>query len=350
MGDIKNILYVGNLAVSFQRELFKFLKFYGKYYDMNFFHYYFQLGKSVDSLLRAIPKLIKFSTLINFASDAVFVEFLGNYAYFTALLNIFNKPIIVRCHRYELYEYWDRHKERIVKAADKSAMIICVSKAMKLRLLELMPWLRGKVYVVYNSVDPNKFSLSKRLFRNYKKNDEFVIGSLGNLVPVKGFEELIVVVSSLIKKGMKIKLKIGGDGPLLGKLRKLISRLNLQNSVYLEGYIPYSKVPEWYHTIDLFVLNSRIEGLPTVILEAMASGLPVIATKVGGIPEVLSNEWLYDVGDTTRLIDLINKVYNMSLSERRNIGIKNRQKIVELFNIRKNTRKILELIKERIRF
>ncbi len=82
----------------------------------------------------------------------------------------------------------------------------------------------------------------------------------------------------------------------------------------------------------------------------MYSFMTAIGIKVWEIPEILSNEWLYDVGDITRLIDLINKVYNMGLSERRNIGVKNRQKIVKLFNIRRNTRKILELIKEKMCF
>jgi len=82
----------------------------------------------------------------------------------------------------------------------------------------------------------------------------------------------------------------------------------------------------------------------------MYSFMTAIGIKVWEIPEILSNEWLYDVGDITRLIDLINKVYNMDLSERRNIGIKNRQKIAKSFNIRKNTRKILKLIKEKMCF
>ena len=102
---------------------------------------------------------------------------------------------------------------------------------------------------------------------------------VGRLIPLKGFEELIIAVGSLIKQGLKIKLKIGGEGPLSNRLERIID--NFKNKVYLEGHIPYERVNEWYHSIDLFVLNSRIEGKLTVILEAMASGLPVVATNVG---------------------------------------------------------------------
>ncbi|OYT53158.1 MAG: hypothetical protein B6U76_08935 [Desulfurococcales archaeon ex4484_217_2] len=118
----------------------------------------------------------------------------------------------------------------------------------------------------------------------------------------------------------------------------------LKNKVYLEGHIPYERVNEWYHSIDLFVLNSRIEGMPTVILEAMASGLPVVATNVGGIPEVVDRRWTYNFGDTERLKELIIKIYNMPVEERRKIGYRNRLKVLAKFNIRINAKKILKII------
>ncbi|RLE90684.1 MAG: glycosyltransferase family 4 protein, partial [Thermoprotei archaeon] len=156
--------------------------------------------------------------------------------------------------------------------------------------------------------------------------------------------ELIIAVGSLIKQGLKIKLKIGGEGPLSNRLERIIDKLNLKNKVYLEGHIPYEHVNEWYHSIDLFVLNSRTEEMPTVILEAMASGLPVVATNVGGVPEAIDNEWLYEPRDLKRLEELIVKVYNMDIDLRKRIGQRNRLKVLKHFNIRTNAKKILKII------
>jgi len=189
-------------------------------------------------------------------------------------------------------------------------------------------------------VDPYRFK-PKDVLRD---KEELIVGSLGRLIPLKGFEELIIAVGSLIKQGLKIKLKIGGEGPLSNRLERIIDKLNLKNKVYLEGHIPYEHVNEWYHSIDLFVLNSRTEEMPTVILEAMASGLPVVATNVGGVPEAIDNEWLYEPRDLKRLEELIVKVYNMDIDLRKRIGQRNRLKVLKHFNIRTNAKKILKII------
>ena len=189
-------------------------------------------------------------------------------------------------------------------------------------------------------MDPYRFK-PKDVLRD---KEELIVGSLGRLIPLKGFEELIIAVGSLIKQGLKIKLKIGGEGPLSNRLERIIDKLNLKNKVYLEGHIPYEHVNEWYHSIDLFVLNSRTEEMPTVILEAMASGLPVVATNVGGVPEAIDNEWLYEPRDLKRLEELIVKVYNMDIDLRKRIGQRNRLKVLKHFNIRTNAKKILKII------
>ena len=84
--------------------------------------------------------------------------------------------------------------------------------------------------------------------------------------------------------------------------------------------------------------------MPTVILEATASELPVVATNVGSIPEAIDNEWLYEPGDLKRLGELIIKVYNMDIDLRKRIGQRNRLKVLKHFNIRTNAKKILKII------
>jgi len=211
---------------------------------------------------------------------------------------------------------------------------------MKRRLLELMPWTKSKAIVVHNSIDPQRFYP----INNKREKRSLIIGSLGKLIPRKGFIELVKVVDSLINRGFNIKLRIGGSGILKLYLEKLVSILGLESKVYIEGYIPEYRLNEWYNSLDLFVLNSKSEGMPTVILEAMASGLPVVATNVGGIPEAIDNEWLYEPGDLKRLEELIIKVYNMDIDLRKRIGQRNRLKVLKYFNIRTNAKKILKII------
>lgn len=273
----RRVLYIGNLNSPFQREMYKFIKLYGKSYGLIVDNYDLKSGRSLKEKLKFRLSLANLFFKVNVNFDCIFVEFLGDNAYFTSLLNFKKKPIIVRCHRTELYEYWNKYRERVIKAASRASLIICVSNAIRRRLINLIPWIKDESTVIFNSVDPYRFK-PKDVLRD---KEELIVGSLGRLIPLKGFEELIIAVGSLIKQGLKIKLKIGGEGPLSSRLERIIDKLNLKNKVYLEGHIPYEHVNKWYHSIDLFVLNSRIEGMSTVILEAMASGLPVVATNIG---------------------------------------------------------------------
>jgi len=320
--------------------MYKFIKLYGKSYGLIVDNYYLKSGRSLKEKLKFRLSLANLFFKVNVNFDCIFVEFLGDNAYFTSLLNFKKKPIIVRCHRTELYEYWKKYGRRVQEAARKATIIICVSEAMKRRLLELMPWTKSKAIVVHNSIDPQRFYP----INNKREKRSLIIGSLGKLIPRKGFIELVKVVGSLINRGFNIKLRIGGSGILKLYLEKLVSILCLESKVYIEGYIPEYRLNEWYNSLDLFVLNSKSEGMPTVILEAMASGLPVVATNVGGIPEVVDRRWTYNFGDTERLKELIIKIYNMPVEERRKIGYRNRLKVLAKFNIRINAKKILKII------
>lgn len=344
LGDelmMKKVLHIGNMKSPFQKELFHFLKLYGLKKRMVFKNYYFAYSPGIIGKSRLMYKVSRLFLLENFIYDLLFVEFLGDHAYYSALLNLRRKPIVVRCHRTELFEYWEKYRNRIVYSSKNVNLIICVSQAMLRRLTKLMPWVKDKSMVIYNSVDPLKF---KPMLRNEDGEEKLVIGSLGNLIPSKGFHGLVMVVKRLIDRGYSLELRIGGKGPLEFLLKKLIKRYDLEDRIILDGFIPHKETPKWYNSIDLFILNSRIEGMPTVVLEAMSSGLPVIATAVGGIPEALDKKWLYYPGDLDRLMNLIVEIYNMPPDERRHMGLTNRHRVLKYFDIRKNSQKIIDIL------
>ncbi|MEZ6042508.1 MAG: glycosyltransferase [Planctomycetaceae bacterium] len=115
----------------------------------------------------------------------------------------------------------------------------------------------------------------------------FVIGAAGRLSEEKGFHHLIDAVGQLIRNGMNVRLLIAGEGHLRAQLQSQIDDLQLPDSIRLVGFLADPR--ELYQAIDLFVLSSLREGLPNVVLEAMASKRPVVATNCNGIPRLIAD-------------------------------------------------------------
>lgn len=330
------ILYIGDLNSSFQRAIYNGLKKNG----FKVFHFFIKPPFSFLKKIRLILNII----LKGLMSDAILIEFLADYAWMVSKFKrILKKPIVVRCHRAELYEYYEKYQARVKEAASTADVIVCVSKAIRDRLLKLIPFAKRKVIVIYNGVDVDKFRPIKNV--KGKEKGSFYIGSLGYLSPRKGFEELIDVVSKLVKDGYNIRLYIGGKGYLYKRLQEKIKKSGLSSYVKLEGFIPDQYLTEWYNKLDLFILNSRSEGHPVSLLEAMSCGLPVIATNVDGIPEILDAEWIYPPGDVLKLRELIKHLYKLPAYERHAIGAKNRQKVIQFFNQKIQINKFVKLLK-----
>jgi len=103
---------------------------------------------------------------------------------------------------------------------------------------------------------------------------------------------LIEAIPYVIKKNHKIKFTVLGkivDESYFEKLCNLASSLNVRGYIEFVGGVPYAEVPDWYQLSDIFVMTSKSEGQPKAILEAMSSGLPVISTPVGSIPDIIEN-------------------------------------------------------------
>src|SRR5207247_3601899 len=112
--------------------------------------------------------------------------------------------------------------------------------------------------------------------------------AVGRLAHVKGFDVLLEAVA-LVRQAMpEFSLRIVGDGPERAALERLISDLHLADSVELVGY--KEDPTGHFEEAGLYLLSSRSEGIPLTLLEAMACGLPLVATAVGGVPEIVSDE------------------------------------------------------------
>jgi glycosyltransferase involved in cell wall biosynthesis len=137
------------------------------------------------------------------------------------------------------------------------------------------------------------------------------IGAVGQLYAIKCPLEIVRAVAACFRRGVNLELVFAGTGPLEKALIQEAARLGLADRVRLAGRIPAGKpMFEFLASLDLYVQFSRTEGLPRSVVEAMASGCPVIGSRVGGIPELLPSDMLVPPGDTLALADKMFRLLN----------------------------------------
>jgi glycosyltransferase involved in cell wall biosynthesis len=168
--------------------------------------------------------------------------------------------------------------------------IICVSEDLYESCLKLkVP--RERLSHIRNAIalEDYQTNLSSQAAREKLgvPQDVTLVLAVGRLSPEKGFDLLIRAVSELVTEGRSIFLAIAGDGGQYEELKALIESLSMQQHVKLLGFQADPRIA--YRAADLYVLSSRREGLPNVVLEAMAMKIPVIATSVAGIPSLIQD-------------------------------------------------------------
>ncbi len=181
------------------------------------------------------------------------------------------------------------------KLMNRSDALIGVSAYTREELTEFYNIEEEKIHVIYNGVDVEKFKPNKdktHLRRELQLEEEGkMILFVGRLYRRKGLETLLQSVPKVIERFRDAKFVISGEGfkENKEKLLKLAKKLDIENHVLFAGYFPDERLPDLYAASDIFVLPALYENFPFAILEAQATGLPVISTKVGGIPEIITN-------------------------------------------------------------
>ncbi|MEM2703628.1 MAG: glycosyltransferase family 4 protein [Candidatus Bathyarchaeia archaeon] len=225
------------------------------------------------------------------------VHFLDNGIIGARLKEIYSKPLVITAHGSDVYDMpfrdnWYRNlSKHVLKETDQ---IITVSKYNVEKLLSLGASL-NKLHVIPNGYDERLFGpIPTHVAREnlgLPVNKKILL-SVGNLVDVKGHIYLVNAMHFVSKKRSDVILIIVGSGVLRKYLEKRVKRLGLSDRIIFIGSRPHEEIPIWMNACDLFVLPSLSEGFPTVIPEAMACGKPIVATKVGGIPEAITCDYL----------------------------------------------------------
>ncbi len=215
---------------------------------------------------------------------------------------------------------------------------ITVSKELGEWLITQVGIDKKKVHIICNGVDTTRFNPDNKdlIRKKYHYTDQdIVIGTVGRLDPVKDQQLLIKAFAQLNLVHHRLILLIIGDGPSWKNLEKLASDLGVRTKIHFLG--ARTDVPELLKLLDIFVLPSIAEGISNTLLEAMATGLPVIATRVGGNPElVVDNETGYlipkeDLGALVKSLDH----YILNKHLRNQHGTTGRERVVREFSLDK---------------
>jgi colanic acid/amylovoran biosynthesis glycosyltransferase len=232
------------------------------------------------------------------------------------------------------------------KLVEAARVVVTETDYAEKFLRERFPERADRIHRIYNGLTLAEFG------RATFSSDPALIVAIGRLIAKKGFANLIHASALLVDRERSFRCEIFGDGPLENQLRAQIEELGLQERVQLLGAKPQPEIKERLANASVFVMPSMpeadggMDNLPTVIMEAMATGLPVVSTRIGGIPEmVIDNQtgFLVQPEDAVALAGAIERVTN-DRSLGRKLGQAGYERSQKLFSIEKNVRELCALL------
>jgi colanic acid/amylovoran biosynthesis glycosyltransferase len=230
--------------------------------------------------------------------DVVHFEWNTAATTYLPLFDVWGCPVVVSCHGSDLTVYprapgWAHYSERLPELLRRVTLAHCVSDSLRREAIGygLDP---AKARVIHQGVDPELFRPANGQRRNGR---ELHVLAVGWMWWVKGYEYALLAIRGLVDRGVPVRFEVlggdpdsdGGQGGEHSRLRHTVADLGLEERVHFAGAVPSEEVAHRLRQAHVLLLSSVDEGLPTVVLEAMASGVPVVATECGGVAEAVTD-------------------------------------------------------------
>jgi len=299
--------------------------------------------------IRVLPKLI--SVLKKESPHIVWTRSIGDKMFWGRLAaKISGVPIIISSIHY--MESLERNKS-IIGFFNKlltpvTDLFIAVSHNQKEYLIKVEKLPAHKIEVVYNGIDLEEFKPNKSPVQVKKElNIPFnfmVIGQVGRLRPEKGHRVFLLAAKRVCENKKDVMFVLVGDGPERDSLMRLSSELGLKDRVLFLGN--RTDVPDLVNTMDICTLSSYMETFPNALLEYMSLKKPIVAPKVGGIPEIITDGvegLLFKIGDAE---DMSSKILTLisDANKRIKMGEAGFSKVKTVFSISANVDKIINIL------
>lgn len=293
--------------------------------------------KSTTSLL---PLLRMYRLIKSAKPDIVHTQLFAADILGRIICRILRVPVVITSIRNTTYG--GKTRDLLIKLTEKyAAKTTIVSRVAAKRFIDHKIIAAEKLQVIYNGLDSVDFytdvsPVLKKKIRSEKKlpSDQFLLLAVGRLTEQKGYPYLLEAFRLLAFKFDNVSLIFAGSGELEEDLKRRVQKLGLNGRVLFLGRV--SEIPKLMAAADLLVSSSLWEGLPGVVMEAMASELPIVATSVGGTPELVEQAvcgYLVPPGDAGALAAALEEVILLPVERRKTMGEAGRKIIEEKFRI-----------------
>lgn len=225
--------------------------------------------------------------------------------------------------------------ECLDRAVNKHLVSTIIAVTSKIQALITHGYSREKLVCIHNGIDLESLRLRRDKWSIRRDlgigHGMIVLGTVGRLTSVKGHVYLLRAMQTLLDKNVDARLVIVGDGPLRNHLKDLARELQIEKKVIFVGH--QDEACDFIHAMDVFVLPSLHEGIPMVLLEALALSRPVVASRTGGIPEVIEdgvNGLLVEPGNPVALAEVL-EVLTQDVTRAEQLGKNGRMRVEQSF-------------------